>query len=156
MLKTKRGFTLIELLVVIAIIGVLASVVLASLNNARQKGRDAKRISDLKNVQLANESYFDDEGGYAPTLQDLKDGGYLPAVPQDPLGSAYHYVAIEDANGNCTSYHVGSDLENADNSVLDTDADYDSSGATACSGTNGAGTAFNGNPSPDTVYDLRP
>ncbi len=49
----KRGFTLIELLVVIAIIGLLASVVLASLNTARQKGRDARRLSDLKEIANA-------------------------------------------------------------------------------------------------------
>lgn len=48
----SRGFTLIELLVVIAIISVLSSVVLASLNTAREKENDARRMSDIK--QLAN------------------------------------------------------------------------------------------------------
>lgn len=52
MKQNEGGFTLIELLVVIAIIGLLASVILASLNGARQKGRDARRVSDLK--QMAN------------------------------------------------------------------------------------------------------
>jgi type IV pilus assembly protein PilA len=48
--NTKRGFTLIELLVVIAIIGILSSVVLASLNTARIKARDAARLSDVNQM----------------------------------------------------------------------------------------------------------
>ena len=63
-MNTQRGFTLIELLVVIAIIGILSSVVLASLSTARQKSRDAKRISDLGQVQLALELYFDKVQSY--------------------------------------------------------------------------------------------
>ena len=65
--NTKKGFTLIELLVVIAIIGILSSVVLASLSTARQKSRDAKRISDLGQVQLALELYFDKVQSYPST-----------------------------------------------------------------------------------------
>jgi prepilin-type N-terminal cleavage/methylation domain-containing protein len=63
-LLQKRGFTLIELLVVISIIGILSSVVLASLNTARMKARDSRRIQDLKQIKLALELYYDTNGYY--------------------------------------------------------------------------------------------
>lgn len=55
---------MIELLVVIAIIGMLSSVVLASLNSARMKSRDARRIADLAQIRNALELYFDTNGYY--------------------------------------------------------------------------------------------
>lgn len=61
----SHGFTLIELLVVIAIIGILASVILASLNSARSKARDAVRKHDLSQIAIALELYHDKNGSYA-------------------------------------------------------------------------------------------
>lgn len=62
----NTGFTLIELLVVIAIIGVLAAVVLVSLNTARVRGRDARRIADMGSIVAAIELYNDRNNSYPP------------------------------------------------------------------------------------------
>lgn len=60
--KLNKGFTLIELLVVIAIIGILSSVVLASLNSARNKGADAAAKANLANIRAQAEIYYDSTG----------------------------------------------------------------------------------------------
>ncbi len=58
----SKGFTLIELLVVIAIIGILSSIVLASLNTARAKGSNAAIKADLNNIRAQAELYYDNNG----------------------------------------------------------------------------------------------
>jgi len=63
-MNSKKAFTLIELLVVIAIIGILATVSIISLSNARAKSRDAKRVGDMKQIQTALELFFNDKNRY--------------------------------------------------------------------------------------------
>ncbi len=63
-MKKQKGFTLIELLVVIAIIGLLSTLAVVALNNARQKARDAKRVADVKQMQTAMELFYNDCNGY--------------------------------------------------------------------------------------------
>ena len=86
-MKKQRGFTLIELLVVIAIIGLLSTLAVVSLNNARMKSRDAKRVSDIKQIQTALELYYNDANAYPPSLgTTIVSGGvtYMAAVPTNP------------------------------------------------------------------------
>ena len=62
--KKILGFTLIELLVVISIIGFLTTVAVVSLNSSRKKARDARRLSDISQIQKALDLYYDENGSY--------------------------------------------------------------------------------------------
>lgn len=128
----KQGFTLIELLVVIAIIGLLSTLAVVALNNARQKSRDAKRVSDIKQVQTALELYFADSNAYpdgktaAKTLgaagaltlsqtngfADATAGtvymGQVPKAPTPPSANVYTYKTDAAAG---TTYTVDFTLE---------------------------------------------
>ena len=104
----KQGFTLIELLVVIAIIGLLSTLAVVSLNNAREKSRDAKRVSDIKQVQTALELYYTDNNGYPLTAasgSSISDSnatymGTFPTAPTPVDGTCV-------AGGNTYTYLVG-------------------------------------------------
>ncbi|MBY0328880.1 type II secretion system GspH family protein [Patescibacteria group bacterium] len=113
--KSQKGFTLIELLVVIAVIGVLAAVVLSSLNTARAKARDAKRLQDMQTIRTALTMYHSDYGCIPVTsgttcgpaqgiysaadagaweyssqggfMGFLETAGYLSKVPVDPINN---------------------------------------------------------------------
>ena len=153
--KSKRGFTLIELLVVIAIIGILSSVVLASLNSAREKSRDVRRIADIKQLQLALELYFDSNANYPTALSSLTPT-YMAVISTDPsdatcgggAAGAYCYAAL-GVGTTCSSYHLGATLENSSHSALDSDADVPA--GSICTG---GGTPFDG--AVASVYDVRP
>lgn len=97
--QNNMGFTLIELLVVIAIIGVLSSVVLASLNSARAKARDAQRVASIKQVQTALELYYYTNGKYVTSPDVVLDAAltapltptYISKIPTNPSGGPYRY-----------------------------------------------------------------
>jgi prepilin-type N-terminal cleavage/methylation domain-containing protein len=104
--KTK-GFTLIELLVVIAIIGILSSVVLASLSTARNKGADAAIKSGLNNMRAQAELYYDNNSSsYAPAaLSSTTDSGCTGAAATSVVGdptikSAITSVALQAGSAN--------------------------------------------------------
>jgi prepilin-type N-terminal cleavage/methylation domain-containing protein len=64
----KKAFTLIELLVVIAVIALLSTLSVVALGGARAKARDARRLSDIKQIQTALEMYLDSSGTYPASL----------------------------------------------------------------------------------------
>ncbi len=114
-----RGFTLIELLVVIAIIGLLASIVVASLASVQGKGRDARRVADIDAIKKALAIYSVDNGAYpiAPATTTLAatstvgaaliNANAISSIPTDPNGSQYYYVS----NSTGTVYNVNFCLE---------------------------------------------
>jgi type II secretion system protein G len=82
-----RGFTLIELLVVVSIIGMLASVVLVSLQGARNKARDIKLIAEVKELQKALELYRLDNGAYPGALGGTYSTSVEPVCPGAKTGT---------------------------------------------------------------------
>jgi len=160
--RFTAGFTLIELLVVIAIIGVLTSIVMVSLSGAKQKSRDARRVADIKTLQLALGLYYNDNLFYPLDMTASSNAvpgsspqnglvpAYLPVLPRDPNGagtcttssdvSCYKYYGYRSGSGGCNSanvpvkYQLGAKLEDITNKALLDDVDYDltSNGYTAC------------------------
>ena len=121
-MNKKKGFTLIELLVVVAIIGLLATLSIVALNNARARARDAKRIADIKQIQTALELYYND---WATSPAAMSSGSaissgttiYMNQVPNAPtpfdgsctaLNNVYTYAVTGGASQTYTlTYCLG-------------------------------------------------
>jgi len=105
--KSKKGFTLIELLVVISIIGLLSSIVMSSLSDAKAKARDARRAEDIKQILIAINMYMNDHNGTVPppnmsllsgatrstfsTFLDTLWPKYIPEKPNDPTNNSIYF-----------------------------------------------------------------
>ncbi len=98
--KAQKGFTLIELLIVIAIIGILSSVVLASLNIARGKARIAAAKSQLKNIQTGLILLENDTGKTVMGCPTLGDAGGEFSIANPNSGLATVPTDFTD-NGGC-------------------------------------------------------
>lgn len=110
----KKGFTILELIVVIALIGLIASIILASFSDVRARNRDAKRVSDVKEIEKALSLYQIDNNRF-PSSSDpslpvtitgtdeisvlLESGGHISAVPIDPQHPSSSYTYLSPANG---------------------------------------------------------
>jgi type IV pilus assembly protein PilA len=132
-MNQRKGFTLIEILIVVAIIAILASVVLVGLGPTQQAGRDARRISDLSEVQNGLELYYNKCGYYPGDVEAAACGTYsanntwalmtaslvgsgigVTSVPNDPSSGQNYQYGSNDG----TSYVIEAKLENGNNSVF--------------------------------------
>lgn len=97
-MKKDRGFTLIELLVVVAIIGILASVVLAALSNAKNKGSDAGVKSNLRNAIPQGEILYNTRTANKDTYTGACTNGVV-AGETTVQGVGAFVLAAAKANG---------------------------------------------------------
>ena len=110
----KRGFTLIELLVVIAIIGILASVVLASLNTARDKGADAAIKSSLNNMRAQAELIYDTDKDYDAVCganSVTQNPQVVNAVAAATSAGSAAVVCGKPASGQASNYMIAAQLK---------------------------------------------
>lgn len=118
--SSKLGFSLIELLIVIAMIGLLSSLLLANLQGARARARDAQRKSDLKQLKTALRMYYNDNQAYPTDNGSGSISGaawgspfgattvYMKTVPLDPIPSQNYYYSRTDTE----SFNLYGCLEN--------------------------------------------
>ncbi len=123
-----RAFTLMEILVVVGIIAILSAIVLGLYSPARLKARDAKRVSDLAQIQLAFGIFFDKCGVYPPNLNGvdytcpndssiiLKD--YLSSIPVDPINTGEYIYSYITTDSPATYYKITAKFENIGNPAM--------------------------------------
>lgn len=133
--KFAKGFTLVELLIVIAIVGILTAIMITNFSQTKAKSRDGKRISDIANIQLAIDLFFDRCNGFptdtnngifngsnaitfpyqCPGQATINLSNYISSIPKDPNGSGYLYVA----SGANVDYILRATLETSHSALSD-------------------------------------
>ena len=115
-----KGFTIVELLIVIVIIGILAAIVIVAYNGVSARANDTKRITDMKNVKTAIESYYAENGSLPntnyPNLSNYLVPKYLKALPVDSVnatvnGKTYAYYYTRGYKKSGSSYIAGTDSD---------------------------------------------
>jgi prepilin-type N-terminal cleavage/methylation domain-containing protein len=122
--KVQAGFTLIEIMVTVAIIAILTTFIFGAIDAARSKARDARRLTDIKQLQGAVENYFSSCYTFPESLNDIRDGtikcaSYRPVLaefPTDPLPPNADYMYYTDPEDDIPvtgkRYHLCAELEN--------------------------------------------
>ncbi len=117
----SKGFTLGELLVVFFVIGILIVISFGSIVNSREKARDARRVADMKEIQLGLALYYDVNKAYPVSLSTLSDVGqkFLPSIPTDPqTGIAYEYLTSSGNEHYCLGVVLESTVPSDNSSCI--------------------------------------
>lgn len=91
----QRGFTLMELVIVMTVIAILVSVAVPVYITHVKRAKEIVLMNDLDEMRRAIDKYAADKEKGAQSLQDLVSGGYLRAVPTDPLTKSSETWEIE-------------------------------------------------------------
>ena len=113
-----KGFTLVELLVTISIVSVISSTIYAPFNTARKKGRDAKRVSEIKSIQTALTLFSDDNGGCYPIDKNFANDLTAPNMLSS---NSYKYISktlFDKLDMNPKTHITQINLVSSDNTIV--------------------------------------
>ena len=117
-LKQKQGFTLIEIVAVLAILGMMAIMLMPSIDIASNRAKDTKMVSDLVTLDSAVKLYKMENGTYPEDLKNLKDDGYvLNKVYEEAAGENIVYKTGESSY-TLTGTKINGDIISADGTII--------------------------------------
>ena len=97
-LKSSRasGFTLLEMMIVMIIMGILLSIALPIYNQALVKARESVLRNDLFELRKLISQYTLDKQKAPQSLEDLVSGGYIKAIPKDPMTNETNWEVVQE------------------------------------------------------------
>jgi len=123
--KREKAFSLVELIVVVALLAIILLIAFRQFGGDLGKTRDGERKNDLKQIKLAMENYYNDNGSYPP-VEYLSDCGgpslqpYMKEVPCDPVtGDPYLYLPDLISGEEIHAYRILSFLSNIEDPIIE-------------------------------------